>query len=109
VTTIVIENPQQYPLLTRWYFHEVSSLKDRDFHMSVAGRSVGQVVAVGTKPREIIISDVRIPPGKTLAEFSSSSPPAVPGNGDTRPLGFSIHGIQIDVHEDPIQDTASGR
>src|SRR5207249_1995434 len=41
VTTIRIENPQHYPLLTSWYFHEVSSLKDRDFQMSVAGKAVG--------------------------------------------------------------------
>jgi len=107
-TTIVVENPQHYPLLTSWYFHEVRSLKVRDFQMSVAGKAVGQMV-VGIRPREIVISNVLIPPGETSVQFSSPSPLTLAGNGDTRQLGFRIHGIQIEVHENPVGATASDR
>ncbi len=110
VTTIVIENPQHYPVLTTWYFHEVSSLEDRDFQMSVADKPVGQpVTAVGKKPREIVVSSVLIPPGETQVQFSTSSPLTLAGNGDTRLLGFRLHGIQIEVHDGSAAATAPGR
>jgi hypothetical protein len=109
VATIVIENPQHYPVLTTWYIHDISSLKDRDFQMSVAGKPVGQTVAVGKEPREIVISSVLIPPGETPVQFSTSSPLTLAGNGDTRLLGFRIDGIQIEVHDGPAAATAPVR
>ena len=94
--TIVVQNPQHYPVLTAWYLQDVSSLENRDFQMRVAGAQVWQTL-VGKKSNDIVISNVLIPPGETSVEFRTSSPLSLAGNGDTRPLGFRIHGVLIDA------------
>ena len=38
VMTALIENPNQYPLLTTWHIQKVSSLQNRDFQMNLAGQ-----------------------------------------------------------------------
>ena len=109
VITTVIENPHYYPLLTTWHIQHVSSLEDRDFQMSLAGKPVGQTItAVGKKPRDIVVPSVLIPPGETSVQFSTSSPLTLAGNGDMRLLGFRIHGIQIEVHNGPATATVPG-
>lgn len=98
VVTTTIENPHPYPLVTTWHVQRVSSLEDRDFQMGLAGKPVDQGAStVGKTPRDIVIPGVVIPPGTTSVQFSTSSPLAVPGNHDTRLLGFSIHGVRIEV------------
>jgi hypothetical protein len=85
-------------LVTTWHIQRVSSLEDRDFQMSLAGKPIGQASTLGQAPRDIVISDVLIPPGKTLVQFSTSSPLTVAGHGYPYPLGFRVEGVRIDVH-----------
>jgi hypothetical protein len=107
--TIVVENPHRYPVLTTWHFIEVSSLKGRDLEMNVAGKSVGQTVWVGVKPRGIVVSNVTIPPGETPVQFRTSAPLGRAQNSDKRLLGFRIHGIRIESQDETGPVTLPGR
>ena len=107
--TIVVENPHRYPVLTTWHFIEVSSLDGRDFEMNVAGKSVGRTVWVGVKPRDIVVSNVNIPPGETPVQFKTSAPLGRAQNSDKRLLGFRIHGIMIESQDETVAVTLPSR
>lgn len=96
-------------MLTTWHFIEVSSLDGRDFEMNVAGKSVGRTVWVGVKPRDIVVSNVNIPPGETPVQFKTSAPLGRAQNSDKRLLGFRIHGIMIESQDETVAVTLPSR
>jgi hypothetical protein len=90
-----IENPHPYPL-TAALRCVLQSPRPRDLQLTLAGR-VLRTAQVGDQPSEITVSEMVLPPGRTVLELNTSVPAFVPAAGDPRALAFMVHSVAVEV------------
>lgn len=89
-----IDNPQKNSLQLRWSF-ELRSLVQRHLEVWLNGKNQG-TVSVGLEATRVAGPIVNVGPGTSVVELRSAEP--VTGSAaDSRPLGFCVYGIAVDV------------
>jgi len=96
-SSIQILNPHTTPLRISLQFR-LRSKQARDIRFWIQDTQIGEVT-LGNEIRSIEIQDVVIKPGVNQIELRSSLPPSAPNRDDSRPLGFALSGIIINVPE----------
>lgn len=100
--TLLVENPQSRTLWVNLR-GSLRSLNERDVEVWIRGERV-RSVHVGTQLKTVHVPRIALPPGRSIIEFRSLSPPLSPGPHDERKLGFAAYSLEIDVLKD--SDTA---
>lgn len=93
--SLFVENLHSVPLRASLRC-SLRSLVDRDLQVWVNGKMM-RSANVGTQLRMIRIPPIELPPGTSLIELKSSTPPTSLGPRDARKLGFAAYGIEINV------------
>lgn len=89
-----IDNPQENSLQLRWSF-ELRSLVQRHLEVWLNGKNQG-TVSVGLEATRVAGPIINVGPGSSVVELRSAEP--VTGSAaDSRPLGFCVYGIAVDV------------
>jgi hypothetical protein len=66
--------------------------------VTVGDKVVWQGLLRPAQDNQAMISGIELPPGDTTLLLKSDRPAAVPGNGDLRPLTFSIRNLKIKLN-----------
>lgn len=96
--TLVVENPQSRRMWVNLR-GSLRSLNERDLEVWINGERM-RSVRVGTQLRTIHVPRIALPPGRSIIEFRSLTPPLSPGPHDGRKLSFAAYGLEIDVLKD---------
>jgi hypothetical protein len=75
------------------------SEETRDLQFWLNGQRVA-AVAIGTELKPIEGPVLELPPGVSVVELRSGTPPTGSGTGAARPLGFVFYGIELEVLAD---------
>jgi hypothetical protein len=93
--TVTVSNPHPFGLIADVSFG-LKSIDQRRVVMRVAGRTVWAGEA-DPKLCEVVLRDLRLPPGGTVWEFETDRPSVTPKNGDGQALAFSLHDLKIEL------------
>jgi hypothetical protein len=52
---------------------------------------------VGPETGEVVLHDVRLPPGDTMWKFETDRPAAPPQKGDARAIAFCLRNLKIEL------------
>lgn len=99
-----IDNPQGRSLRVVCRFN-VRSEVERDLQLWLNGRRL-RTTKIGTELKVVRMPEIMVPAGTSVLELRSSTPPTRPGGSDSRPLGFAMYGIEIEVKSE-LDETES--
>jgi hypothetical protein len=93
-----IDNPQGRSLRVVLRFNVRSEI-ERDLQLWLNGQRL-RTAKIGTELKVVQMPEIMVPAGTSVLELRSSTPPTRPGGSDSRPLGFAMYGIEIEVKAD---------
>jgi hypothetical protein len=94
--SVTIRNPQPFAMAATVKF-KLRSVDERAVIVTRGGKLLWRGTLKPAEVRDVILSDLELPPGDTALTFSSDRPPMHPGNGDIRKLTFSLRDFEIDL------------
>jgi len=94
--TVTFRNPHPFAVVADIRLG-LRAADERGVGVWEAGRCLWQGKLARSQLRRVAIRAVRLNPGDTVWQFTTDRPSFVPGNGDARPLTFSLRDLEIDL------------
>jgi hypothetical protein len=97
---VTLHNPQSFPLTADLAFG-VLTHGSRQVSLHVEGREIWKSAFADRVVETATVHGLALPPGDTVLQFTTDQPAKVPGNGDARPVAFSLRNLQVTLHLAP--------
>ncbi len=94
--TVSFRNPHSFAVTADISFG-LRAADNRGAEIWEGGRSLWRGALERGTLHPVTVRGVRLEPGETLWRFATDRPSYVPGNGDTRQLGYSVRDLKVDL------------